>query len=142
MPDSFLIPDEIRDFESHMRMYPTQCFIAKPSRGRGGEGITLVKKFSDLPKGAFHNEYLVQRYIDNPLLVDKKKFDLRLYVLIKGVDPVESYLCDEGIARFCTHNYKKPDHLNIKDVFMHITNYSLNKNSAKYRPPGENFFDD
>jgi hypothetical protein len=29
--------------------------------------------------------------------------------MIRGVDPVEAYLCDEGLARFCTHNYKKPD---------------------------------
>jgi hypothetical protein len=36
------------------------------------------------------------------LVVEKKKFDLRLYVLIKGFDPVEAYLYQEGMARFCT----------------------------------------
>lgn len=61
--------------------------------------------------------------------MDRKKFDLRLYVLIRGVDPVEAYLYDEGLARFCTHIYKKPDHTNIKDLYMHLTNSILNKNS-------------
>jgi len=137
MPDSFLLPDEVRDFEHHMRQYPGQTFIAKPSKGRGGDGIILLKKFTDLPKSAFHHEFLVQRYVDNPLILDKKKFDCRLYVLIRGVDPVEAYLCDEGLARFCTHNYKKPDHTNIKDLYMHLTNFSLNKNSQRFKAPGE-----
>ena len=38
MPDSFLLPDEVRDFEHHLRQYPGQTFIAKPSKGRGGDG--------------------------------------------------------------------------------------------------------
>jgi hypothetical protein len=102
MPDSFLLPDEIQDFEIHMRHFPNQTFICKPSRGRGGEGITLLRKFSDLPKNAFTMEYLVQRYIDNPLLISGKKFDIRLYVVIKGVEKIEAYVCEEGLARFCT----------------------------------------
>lgn len=102
MPDSFLLPDEIQDLEMHMRHFPNQTFICKPSRGRGGEGISLAKKFSDLPKAAFTNEFLVQRYIENPLLISNKKFDLRIYVVIKGVDRIEGYMCEEGIARFCT----------------------------------------
>lgn len=47
-------------------------------------------------------EYLVQRYIDNPLLISGKKFDIRLYVVIKGVEKIEAYVCEEGLARFCT----------------------------------------
>jgi hypothetical protein len=85
-----------------MRHFPNQTFICKPSRGRGGEGITLLRKFSDLPKNAFTMEYLVQRYIDNPLLISGKKFDIRLYVVIKGVEKIEAYVCEEGLARFCT----------------------------------------
>jgi glutathione synthase/RimK-type ligase-like ATP-grasp enzyme len=66
MPESFLVPDELQDFEMHLRHKPNQTFICKPSRGRGGEGISLVRKFTDLPKNAVSNEYLVQRYIENP----------------------------------------------------------------------------
>ena len=103
-----------------MRHFPNQCFICKPSRGRGGEGISLIKKFHDLPRNANHNEYLVQRYVENPLLVQSKKFDIRLYIVIKGVDPIEAYLFDEGLARFCTvslfPNYFYPGYLNLRII--------------------------
>ena len=75
---------------------------------------------------------LVQRYIRTPLLLDGKKFDLRLYVLVVGYDPVEAYLADEGLARLCTENYKQPTPANMKNMFMHLTNFSLNKNSDNY----------
>ena len=80
-------------------------FIAKPSAGKGGEGITLVSKFKDIPydysKGE-KKELLVQRYIKNPLLLNGKKFDLRLYVLITSFEPIKAYLADEGLGRLCT----------------------------------------
>jgi len=86
-------------------------------------------------------DLLVQRYIKTPLLLDGKKFDLRLYVLVKGFDPMEAYLADEGLARLCTEPYRQPTLANMKNMFMHLTNFSLNKNSENYKAPDENFFD-
>ena len=102
IPESFLLPDELQDLEIHMKHNQSQTFICKPSKGRGGEGITLARKFQDLPKSCFNHEYLVQRYIDNPILLQSKKFDIRLYVVILGAASIEAYLYKEGIARFCT----------------------------------------
>ena len=45
---------------------------------------------------------MVQRYIDNPLLLDGVKFDLRVYIAVLGLNPVHAFVCDEGLARFCT----------------------------------------
>jgi len=68
-----------------------------------------------------------------PLLVDNKKFDLRLYLVLKGVDAVDVYLCQEGMARFCTKEYCKPTAKNCDDLFMHLTNSSINKTSKHYK---------
>ena len=68
-----------------------------------------------------------------------KKFDLRIYVLIKSYEPIEAYICNEGFARFCTQDYKQPTKDNMKNLFMHLTNYSLNKNSENYKAPDEDF---
>ena len=129
LPDYYLLPDEIEEFEEHMQANTDQTFIAKPSNGKAGVGIKLLKKFDDLPKRAFKNEYLLQRYVENPLLVNNKKFDVRLFLLISGIDPVQGHLCDEGLARFCTHNYSKPNETNMKNNYMHLTNFSINKKS-------------
>jgi len=45
---------------------------------------------------------VVQEYIPHPLLIDKMKFDLRLYVLILGVEPLRIFLFKDGLARLAT----------------------------------------
>lgn len=107
--------------------------IAKPSRGCGGEGIFLFKNKFKAP--LLKNEFVVQKYIANPLLIEKKKFDLRLYVLIKKLEPMEAYFCNEGLVRFCTEDYNEPTDENIEHLYMHLTNFSLNKDSENYINP-------
>ena len=112
-------------------------WICKPSRGRQGTGIFLTQDLSDVvgEKGAAFNsevEYVVQRYIERPLLIDGLKFDLRLYVVVLGVDPLRIYLYEEGLARFATNKYKPMESHSMHDAYMHLTNYSLNKDSENF----------
>ena len=65
----------------------------------------LFRELHDLPVTLTNKDYIVQRYLDNPLLVDGIKFDLRVFVCIYGTDPVQAFICDEGLARFCTVSY-------------------------------------
>ena len=108
-PISFLCPESSDALESYMSAHPNFFWIGKPSCGRGGEGIMLLQKYSDIPKNLMtyqEKDLLVQRYVKNPMLIEGKKFDLRLYVLIKGYDPIEAYLANEGLARLCTEKYR------------------------------------
>mmetsp|Transcript_9715 Transcript_9715/g.10897 ORF Transcript_9715/g.10897 Transcript_9715/m.10897 type:complete len:99 (+) Transcript_9715:485-781(+) len=87
MPKEYIIPEELEDLEKYIKEHPANWMIAKPSRGRGGDGIFLFKGQFNPPFG--QTEFVVQKYISKPLLVEKKKFDIRLYVLIKRLDPLE-----------------------------------------------------
>uniref|UniRef100_A0A3B4Z735 Tubulin tyrosine ligase-like family, member 6 n=1 Tax=Stegastes partitus TaxID=144197 RepID=A0A3B4Z735_9TELE len=71
-------------------------------------------------------------YISRPLIIDGYKFDLRIYVLVTSCDPLSIFMFKEGLARFCTTKYNEPTHGNVDDVCMHLTNYSINKNSENF----------
>ena len=39
------------------------------------------------------------------MLIDNFKFDLRVYVLLAGVDPLRIYVHKEGLGRLATNEY-------------------------------------
>jgi hypothetical protein len=59
-------------------------------------------------------------------------------VAITSVNPLKIYLYEEGLARFATEKYEKSMG-DTKNVFAHLTNYSINKhNLQKFVKPDEN----
>ena len=42
------------------------------------------------------------------------------------------YLFEEGLARFATVPYKEPKYGNMKNTYMHLTNYAINKQNPGY----------
>ncbi|XP_036117616.1 tubulin polyglutamylase TTLL11 [Molossus molossus] len=139
-PRSWILPDEFQLFAAQVRMVkdgdpswkPT--FIVKPDGGCQGDGIYLIKDPSDIRlTGTLQRRpAVVQEYICKPLLIDKLKFDIRLYVLLKSLDPLEIYIAKDGLSRFCTEPYQEPTPKNLHHIFMHLTNYSLNIHSRNF----------
>ena len=39
---------------------------------------------------------------------------------------------NEGLSRFATECYQTPSQNNLDNLFMHLTNYAINKNSRKF----------
>ena len=44
-----------------------------------------------------------------------------------SIDPLRIYLYREGLARFSTEEYQAPSKKNLGNMFMHLTNYAINK---------------
>ncbi|XP_076999169.1 tubulin polyglutamylase TTLL11 isoform X2 [Tamandua tetradactyla] len=139
-PRSWILPEEFQLFVAQVRMVkdgdPTwkPTFIVKPDSGCQGDGIYLIKDPSDIRlAGTLQSRpAVVQEYICKPLLIDKLKFDIRLYVLLKSLDPLEIYIAKDGLSRFCTEPYQEPSPKNLHHIFMHLTNYSLNIHSGNF----------
>ncbi|KAK7142922.1 hypothetical protein R3I94_012308 [Phoxinus phoxinus] len=127
VPQTFVLPAEYQEFSSSFSK-DKGAWIVKPVASSRGRGIYLVSNPNQIP---LEENILASRYISNPLLIDEFKFDVRLYVLVTSYDPLLIYLYEEGLARFATVKY---DHAtaNIKNQFMHLTNYSVNKKSSDY----------
>ena len=103
--------------------------IVKPEASCQGKGIYLTRELDDID---IDDHCVVQEYINKPFLMEKMKFDLRLYVLVVGIDPLRIYLSREGLARLSTKMYEEADDSNIDDMTMHLTNYAINKHSTKF----------
>ncbi|KAG9354237.1 hypothetical protein JZ751_012361 [Albula glossodonta] len=139
-PRSWILPEEYQLFATQIRLAKDNdsslkpTFIVKPDGGSQGDGIYLIRDPADLRmiSGAHCKHAVVQEYIQKPLLIDKLKFDIRLYVLVKSLDPLEIYIAKEGLSRFCTEPYQEPSQKNLNQVYMHLTNYSLNVQSGNF----------
>ena len=67
---------------------------------------------------------IFQKYIRDPLLINSRKFDLRVYALLSSLKPLKLYIYREGLTRFCNKEFD----LESKEKSAHLTNVSINKN--------------
>ncbi|ETP54673.1 hypothetical protein F442_00680 [Phytophthora nicotianae P10297] len=109
-------------------------WIVKPagmSRGRG------IRVFNDLDQllgyvdVENHKEcqWVAQKYIENPLLLCKRKFDVRQWVLVTGWDPLTVWFNEDCYLRFSSEEYSMDD---LSDQYVHLTNNSIQKYSDKF----------
>lgn len=54
---------------------------------------------------------------------------MRIYALITSIDPYILYIYEEGLGRFATERFIKPDISNKDRAKMHLTNFSINGQS-------------
>jgi len=79
---------------------------------------------------AFHNHSyhrVVQRYIENPLLIDGRKADLRAFLLVASTDPY-ILLFRTGYVRLAMDQYDASG----KSPFSHLTNQFVQKKHPEY----------
>ena len=72
------------------------------------------------------NEIIIQKYLDNPLLYRKRKFDIRCFVLVDW--NLNVFFCREGHLKASSFIYD----INNVNKFIHITNHSFQKKSNKF----------
>ncbi|GMI14007.1 hypothetical protein TrVE_jg7440 [Triparma verrucosa] len=136
-------------------------WIVKPAGKSRGRGIAT---FKDLPKILDYvdaktrgngEQWVVQKYMENPLTIAKRKFDVRQWVLVTDWNPLTIWFYDDCYCRFAAAEYDDPqkslDKLegslkaclegggndNVKDKwlenqYVHLVNNSITKNNDKF----------
>lgn len=142
IPVTFVLPSDYSMFVEEYRKQPHSTWIMKPCGKSQGAGIFLINKLSKLKKWSRESKtpfnpsvvkesYVISRYIDNPLLIGGKKFDLRLYVLVTSFRPLKIYLFKLGFCRFCTVKYDA-NIQELDNMYAHLTNVSVQKHGVEY----------
>ncbi|KAL7470201.1 hypothetical protein ACHAXS_010434, partial [Conticribra weissflogii] len=131
-PVTYVLPQNLASFKNVFSSNGQSkvAYIIKPDGTAQGKGIFLTKCLQDVEN--LNMMCVAQQYIRNPLLIEKKKFDLRIYVLTTSCSPLRIYLFRDGLVRICTEEYTAPNSSNMDDKCMHLTNYAVNKRSEKY----------
>ena len=80
-----------------------------------------------------YNYLIIQKYIEAPFLYNRRKFDIRIWVLFTFLSDnykFEVYVFKEGHLKACSETFD----LYSDDLYVHLTNYSVqkyNKNFSK-----------
>jgi len=105
-------------------------WILKPAGLSRGRGITCLKNLVEILDIARKtaNQWVVQKYIENPLIIHKRKFDIRQWVLVTDYNPLTIWFYEECYIRFSGDEYNADD---LENKFVHLTNNSVVKHSKK-----------
>ena len=121
-------------------------WIVKPgensNRGRGiqiFEDLDQIREFVETTtrEDVTHNmtKFVIQKYITNPLLIEKRKFDIRCFgvaQLLTGPDNTREfrgYFFKEGYLRTSSREFTLND---LENRYIHLTNDAIQNKSADY----------
>ncbi|NXA72346.1 TTLL7 polyglutamylase, partial [Thryothorus ludovicianus] len=133
IPRTWIFPAEYTQFQNYVKELKKKrrqkTFIVKPANGAMGHGISLIRNGEKLQA---QDHLIVQEYLDKPFLMEGYKFDLRVYILVTSCDPLKVFLYHDGLVRMGTEKYHPPSDSNLSQLYMHLTNYSVNKHNEHF----------
>mmetsp|Transcript_46963 Transcript_46963/g.84751 ORF Transcript_46963/g.84751 Transcript_46963/m.84751 type:complete len:521 (-) Transcript_46963:104-1666(-) len=149
-PLAFVLPDDLEVWKKHAAAHPHKKWIYKPNGEAMGRGIILVDQITDvdskerpfrtrcknvevfdpneppLAERDFAKYGVIQEYMVNPLLLENRKFAVRVYMLVARTKPFLSFHYNFGYIKRCGEFYDE-NKFQREDLFRHITNQEFQK---------------
>ena len=91
----------------------------------------IIKEINLIFEEKKPNYLIIQKYIEDPLLYNGRKFDIRIWVLFTylGKDSkYEAYVFKEGHLKACSDIFN----IDSDNLFIHLTNYSVQKHNKNF----------
>jgi len=100
-------------------------WIVKPGENTNqGNGITITSAVTDINRVISNTSYtyIIQRYIEKPLLFERRKFDIRCFALLTSINGlIKAYYYQEGYLRTSSQEYS----VSSLSKSIHLTNEAV-----------------
>jgi len=145
MPSLYFEYKLIKRTQEYFKKFPesimegtSNLWIMKPSFSSRGIGIKCFRDVKEIyTRGKKVQAKVVQKYIERPFLLsivgpngnkEKRKFDIRQWVLVTSMNPLIIYMFNSCYLRLCGSEFSLDD---IKDKYKHLSNYSVQRKNTR-----------
>ncbi|CAD8109961.1 unnamed protein product [Paramecium primaurelia] len=118
-------------------------WILKPTQYNRGRGIHVIKDLDQMTHlidqyisgkqqmkdGQIikSKQFVIQKYLEKPLLINNRKFDIRVWGLLN--QDLEFFFFEQGYIRMASEEYTTK---NVLNQYVHLTNNAIQKYSPNY----------
>ncbi|KAL4455467.1 hypothetical protein ABPG74_012619 [Tetrahymena malaccensis] len=106
--------NQISDLQPSQKLYFNSSVPASPAKKNKSKPLFF--------------QFILQKYIERPLLFHGRKFDIRIWVLVTYTNKFQYYQSKEGWVRTSGYIYD----LKTSNKYIHLTNNAIQKNSEQY----------
>lgn len=130
-PKTWLLPRDQCAMLAFCKKHPLRPLIYKPSDAGMAESVFLMMGEADAQRKTSImrcDAAIAQLYIERPLLIDGRKCDLRLFVVLFCPEAGASWraaLFREGLVRICAEPYAPASRSTLHKVATHLTNTAI-----------------
>jgi len=127
MPESFILnsPEEMALFRTYysnkIKILPEFMFVLKNNRQRQ-KGLHLTRDLAEIESAAQQGYLLVQEFLEDPLLIDSRKINLRFYLCLTGwQNRMQLHIHKSGFVYYARDIFKEPSldfHQNITSGYV------------------------
>jgi len=125
------------DNDDDKKKMKISIWIIKPGENTNrGNGINVCSELNEITNlinkdnSVTARTYILQKYIDRPLLIFKRKFDMRCYAMTTCVNGcIKGYSYQEGYLRTSSKEFSIT---NLNNKLIHLTNDAIQKKSDDY----------